>query len=458
MTRPDRPRSSTAVAAAPGSGSFRGAGEQLWYACLGIARAVGSRLAPILLVGLFILPQSTLAQEPRRTILDMLFGTPHVRREAPRIYDDEFDREPRPAPQRRRPKPAAKAKTKPTPSVTVIETRPVVEKAPDAKTVLVIGDFVASSLADGLTEAFSETAGLRVESRTDGSSGLVRDDHFDWLAEFPASVQAVKPQLIVISLGANDRQLLRFGEAREKFRSEGWTAEYTRRVDLLAKEAQATKVPVLWVGMPPFPSTMMSADMVTLNAIYRSAAERAGAEFVDVWDGFVDEDGKFVMTGADINGQQVRLRGEEGINFTPAGKRRLAFYLENDIRRLLGVDQGEGSGTLNERVVPAPTGNEAILRTAPIALTDPELDGGKTLLGGLPETIKGGKSPRDLLVEKGEMVPAPAGRVDDFRLSAPPIAVAPQAAAPDAPASAQSGQDEAGAPAETPLDKTALRP
>ncbi|OLP61047.1 hypothetical protein BJF93_03025 [Xaviernesmea oryzae] len=414
-----------------------------WHVLAGFSR--GARIVLMVLLSFSLLPVPASAQEPRRTILDMLFGTPRVRREAPRVYDDPSLDERPAAPQRRRPKPA-KLKAK-TPSVTVIETPKLVEKAADAKKVLVLGDFVASSLADGLTEAFEETAGIVVEGRTDGSSGLVRDDHFDWLKMLPVAVEDTKPALLVISLGANDRQMLRFGEAREKFRSEGWKTEYTSRVEKLAKLAQAAKLPVLWVGMPPFPATMMSADMVTLNAIYRDAAESTGAQFIDVWDGFADEDGKFVMTGADINGQQVRLRGQDGITFTPAGKRRLAFYLEKDIRRLLGLDQSEPSGDLKDRVVTAPAGNEAIVRTAPIALTDPELDGGHTLLGATPAAAKDGKSPRDLLVEKGEVATAPAGRVDDFRL---PGALA-------GPDRAQSASD-AGAQAAVPLSDDTLRP
>ncbi len=56
---------------------------------------------------------------------------------------------------------------------------------------------------------------------------------------------------------------------------------------------------------------------------------------VDVY--VFDENGKFVISGSDINGQQVRLRGSDGINFTKAGKRKLAFYVEKEIRRVLGT-------------------------------------------------------------------------------------------------------------------------
>ena len=78
--------------------------------------------------------------------------------------------------------------------------------------------------------------------------------------------------------------------------------------------------------------------------------EAAGGTFVDVWDGFVDEAGKFVITGSDVNGQQVRLRGSDGINLTKAGKRKLAFYAEKDIRKILG----DASILVNATVVRVP--------------------------------------------------------------------------------------------------------
>jgi len=176
--------------------------------------------------------------------------------------------------------------------------------------------------------------------------------------------------------------------------------------------------------MPPFQSTAMTADMVTLNGIFRAETEKVGGTFIDIWDGFVDEGGKFVMTGSDINGQQVRLRGSDGVNLTKAGKRKLAFYVEKDIRKLLGdaavsTQDVPGADGLKDLVVAAPTANEDIVQTQPISLDDPNLDGGSSLLGGTATLTSNGRSPRDRLVEKGEIAEAPAGRVDDFRLAKP---------------------------------------
>lgn len=360
------------------------------------------------------------AQE-RRTILDMLFG--FGRRQPPPVYDDVPIYEPRQKqPQQQRPKARkTQQKAKPAP----VEPAPVVvEKLETAKKVLVIGDFMAGSLGDGLKTAFETTPGIVIETRANGSSGLVREDYFNWPENLPAYIAETKPSLIIISLGANERQQMAIGGEKEKFRTDRWLTEYTRRTSAFAALARVDKTQLLWVGMPPFQSTSMTADMVTLNGIFRTETEKVGETFVDIWDGFVDEDGKFVMTGSDINGQQVRLRGSDGINLTKAGKRKLAFYVEKDIRKLLGdatasAQDIPGADGMKDLVVAAPTANEDIIQTQPIGLDDPDLDGSTTLLGGGAVLTSNGRSPRDRLVEKGDVAEAPSGRVDDFRLAKP---------------------------------------
>jgi hypothetical protein len=363
-------------------------------------------------------PIGTAAAQERRSILDFFLGRP---RQQQRVYENFGDRERgfRPPPPDVR-RPSKPQRAKPRPVVTPAPEPEIVEKAADAKTVLVIGDFVAGSLSDGLQTAFAETPGIVVEDRSEGSSGMVRDDYFDWPNMLAVYADDIKPSLIVISLGANDRQQMKIGSAREKYRTDAWTAEYTRRVAGFAALARSRSVPLLWVGMPSFQSPAMTADMVTLNGIFRTETEKAGGQFIDIWDGFVDEQGRFVTTGSDINGQQVRLRGADGINLTPAGKRKLAFYVEKDIRRLLGEAATPGGdipdpSAMKDLVVTAPT-SETIVKTQPISLIDPDLDGAGALLDVGALTSSTGRSPRDLLVDKGEVPPAPAGRIDDFRL------------------------------------------
>ncbi|MDM7981821.1 MAG: DUF459 domain-containing protein [Rhizobium sp.] len=354
------------------------------------------------------------AQQPerRRTLLDLLFG----------------ERQPTYVPPQNVQRPReTNTRKKTSGSVTTINTRPQSTRAvaapppppklDNAKTVLVLGDFVASALGDGLKTAFEDSPGVVVENRANGSSGLVRDDFYDWPGQLPALVGEVKPSVVVIQIGANDRQQLVTPTGRLDFRTDPWFTAYGDRVARLASVAAETRVPIIWVGLPAFRPQNMTADALRLNTIYRSSIEKVNGEFVDIWEGFVDQEGRFIVTGSDINGQPVRLRGNDGIGFTGPGKRKLAFYVEKSVRRYLGDMTSPDlvrldASNLPELLTLSPSENKAIVTTPPIDLFDPELDGADELLGGTVPTSSTFPTPRDQLVQNGRLPDPPAGRVD----------------------------------------------
>ncbi|MER9740716.1 DUF459 domain-containing protein [Mesorhizobium sp. M0187] len=322
----------------------------------------------------------------------------------------------------------AKPKVKKKPRAPVEPSAPIVEKTPDARVILVIGDFMANGLAEGLETAFADNANVRIVERANGSSGFVRDDVYNWPEQVKSLVETEKPSVVVVMLGSNDRQQMRVNDVREQPRSENWTKEYERRTEALGKALAATKVPYLWVGMPAFKTPKMTSDMLAFNDIYHSAAEKNGGEFVDVWDGFVDENGAFVSTGPDINGQAVRLRSDDGINVSKAGKRKLAFYTEKPLAKILGL---AAPGSVLTAAAPAGAPVEApslpaapivVDRTVPMLLNDPALDGGTELLGAAAAPKANPDLPGEKLILEGKAPEASPGRADDF--SWPPKAAA----------------------------------
>lgn len=357
------------------------------------------------------------AQERPRTLLDMIFGTPRQT-----YVEPPPPRSPRQPANVRPQAPRAKPSTS-RGSVTTITTAPPKPAPPakleDARKILVVGDFFANALADGLTEAFSDAPGVQIIEKSNGSSGLVREDYYDWPNELPKLIAEVKPAMVVVQIGANDRQQLATPSASHDFRTPSWYQEYERRIGALARISTEQDIPLLWVGLPAFRSPTMTSDAITLNGIYRSTVTAAGGEFIDIWEGFVDIDGRFLVTGSDINGQQVRLRGADGIGLTAPGKRKVAFYVEKSARRLLGEMAVPGvlnleDGSLPDLVSLPPSENQLIVRTRPIDFSDPDLDGGAELLDRDRLAISPVPTPRDNLIEKGELPPAPFGRVDDF--------------------------------------------
>jgi hypothetical protein len=375
-----------------------------------------------------LVPSESFAQEQRRTLFEMLFGRPVGRDDASgREYQPRNRRDFPSAPRERsvtRPQPARKA-----PSVVQMRTaKPEpAAKLENARRVLVIGDFLAGGMGEELVNAFASSPAIAVDVRANGSSGLVRTDYYDWFANLPQFITETNPATIVIMMGSNDRQQMQIGDIREKFGTDVWFKEYERRIDELLALAGRPKVPLLWVGLPAFQSPSLSADLVGFNRLYRSHVEKYGGEFVDVWDGFVDEAGKFVITGYDMNGQQARLREADGIGMTQAGKRKLAFYVEKFVRRHLD-SAGPDLVKLDGSNLPALTSLPALgidagqVRTQPISLTDPNLDGGDKLLGDAPlaagpTRVSVVESPRERLTKRGEMADAPAGRIDDYRVA-----------------------------------------
>ncbi|MFS2324371.1 DUF459 domain-containing protein [Brucella sp. H1_1004] len=345
---------------------------------------------------------SASAQNRPRTIFDMLFG-PKQTQPQPQ-YEQPKPQRTRPAKPKRAPKavtPAARAvpATPPQPEINFVE------KKPDAKKILVVGDFIGNGLAEGLDVAFAADSDLRIVSRINGSSGFVRDDHFDWPANIGKILDEEKPAAVVVMIGSNDRQAITINGQSLAARSPEWTAEYQNRVSKFLREITDKNYPLIWVGQPPFRPRGMSQDMLALNEIYRTTSEKAGAKFVDVWDGFIDEEGNFSQTGFDINGQTARLRGNDGINTTTAGKRKLAFYAEKPLQALFGSSKD------NEQLLPtaqiiAP--EKPIDRIAPISLRDVDQDTSGVLLGG----VIAPKTKNNQIPNKGSG--ASSGRADDF--------------------------------------------
>ncbi|MGE3306254.1 MAG: DUF459 domain-containing protein [Rhizobiaceae bacterium] len=293
---------------------------------------------------------------------------------------------------------------------------PAVEKSDTAKVVLVVGDFMANGVSEGLTEVYAQNPDVKVIERSNGSSGFVRPDFYNWPEEIKALIDTEKPSAVVFMLGSNDRQQMTVGEVREEPMSDIWVAEYTKRASALAGAIKEKGVPFVWVGMPAFKSKKMTSDMLVLNDAFRTAAQAGGGEFIDIWDGFVDENGAYVQTGPDINGQPVRLRASDGINFSRPGKRKAAFYTEKPLAKILGGGGvnapavqflGTGNGTANPLTVD---------RTVPVSLIDPELDGGAELMGGQAPAPRASelRTIGERLVIEGIAPAATPGRADDF--------------------------------------------
>lgn len=345
-------------------------------------------------------------------------------------------------------------------------------------TIGVLGDSIADWLAYGLEEALADNSELGVVRKIRPGVGLIRNDAKaeDWVAAARALSSGEKLDYLVVVMGLSDRQPIRDraparaatrpgqpGAAQPapsaqsntpqstlpappadgppdeaptnaetppavaapdgpattvsyEFRSEKWVELYSKRVDEMIAALKSSRVPILWVGLPTVRGARSKGEIIFLNDLYRGRAEKAGITYVDVWDGFVDEDGNYAQYGPDYEGQTRRLRTADGVHFTKAGALKLAHYVRREIERLMlvrttpmaipGPEQMQG---------PAVPGEPA---ARPLAGPVVPLTG----VGNAPGELVGAGFSRSEAVDpvaarvlvRGESLAAPAGRADDF--------------------------------------------
>jgi uncharacterized protein len=382
-------------------------------------------------------------------------------------------------------------------------------ETPPSQTVVVIGDSMADWLGYGLDENYAEQPEIGVERKIRATSGLVRYDAknetLDWPQAAKDALSNAKPNAIVIMLGLNDRVPLREkapvqpkrsgepaqganespGQASQDkaatpsdaqalpqtaaqqpvpsgpydFHTDQWAALYVKRVDAMIAALKSKGVPVIWVGLPAIRGTKATSDVSYLDELYRERAERAGIIYVDIWDGFVDEDGDFAMQGPDFEGQIRRLRTADGVYFTKAGAVKLASYVDRELRRVMpssvppvalpGPETTPKSGSASARPDVGPV----------LPLTSSAGDHGSELLGGKDHSTQ--TTPDSIaakVLSRGETLAVPVGRADDFSWprpgsdasAGPEVLPEPVAAAPDTPekqdtAAKGDGKDQADA-------------
>ena len=190
---------------------------------------------------------------------------------------------------------------------------------------------------------------------------------------------------MVVVVGANDRQQMRAGKSRLAPHSDAWEKAYVSRITGMADTLKVFGRPFFWVSAPPMRSSSASRDMAYLNGLYKPAVTAAGGHYVDIWNGFTDDNGNYTSSGPDVDGQLRALRSSDGINFTRAGRLKLAFYVEREIRKQTGIGTGSvdlfASASQTSQIEIGPDGVKRLVGPV-ISLSDPLPGASRTLAGG----------------------------------------------------------------------------
>jgi uncharacterized protein len=205
----------------------------------------------------------------------------------------------------------------------------------DTYRVQVYGDSIAEGLLSGVVEALAGDNRVQVQRSRHALGGVLRNEFIDEVQIIDSNLSRTPMHVVLVMVGLYDRYPWRpqGGNRRVPVGSDEWKAEYARRVDRLMKVFKARNAALYWIGLPVMRRPEFSDDAQMINEIVRERAYVNGQKFIDVFSQFADEKGAFNAYGPEIDGKIRLLREADGIHFTLAGNRKLAHFVEREVRR-----------------------------------------------------------------------------------------------------------------------------
>lgn len=329
--------------------------------------------------------------------------------------------------------PAARPRRSAPPAATAVkQEKPKVDPSTH---VVVFGDTLAGFARQGLDAHFAENQDVAVVPKI-REVGLARPDPADWPNFIKSTLDGgQKATVAVVMLGTNDRQPIRDGDETAEPLTDRWKEFYRRRVDAIVNTLRERNIPMVWIGMPPMKNSKASEEVVAVNEIYKASVQRGGGAYVDIWPGFVDDENRYTAEGPDVDGEPAKLRTNEGVYFTRAGARKVAFFADTEIKRLLGqgatataatpanITPADGSSLPSvEAAIPAPPDAAApvSLPSKPLVgpvlpLTRQEVTPGGTLVSAPPKLSGDNAYTVQRALRVGIAPASRPGRADDFR-------------------------------------------
>jgi len=236
----------------------------------------------------------------------------------------------------------------------------------DIYQLYVVGDYMAEGLLGGLFEALGGDTRLQIDQRHRSFSGLTRPDVEEELRDLETELQTTPRHIVIVMFGVQDRVSLRVPNGKRLLPgSEEWRAEYARRADKLMKMLKRRNVAVYWVGLPNLRRSESNDDAQMINEVVRERVYLNGLKYIDAYAGFSDDTGAFSPYGPDLTGKIRLLREGDGIYFTAAGNRKLAHFVEKELKRDLTQAKSDrsvplaGAETEQSRINPGKIDDQA---------------------------------------------------------------------------------------------------
>ena len=186
--------------------------------------------------------------------------------------------------------------------------------------VVVVGDSLAQGIGTFAERVFRPNL-VNVWREGRISTGLSREDFYDWPAQMRVIVNRARPDLTIVMIGENDGQSLvdEHGHTVAQIGTSDFPTAYEERAREFAKIATSQGGHVIWVGLPQ-PRDTRRWDFIGRQnqAFAQAAAQLPNVAYFDTWTTFAAPNGGYTAYYRD--GSHVTLvRADDGVHFNADG-------------------------------------------------------------------------------------------------------------------------------------------
>ena len=219
--------------------------------------------------------------------------------------------------------------------------------------ILIAGDsMILEGFGVALERRLKGLPGLTVVRKGRYSSGLARPDYFNWMPYLKELLDKYKPDLLVVSLGANDPQdIVDEHGKRHYVATPDWNEQYAARARQFIETAQEAGCFIFWVGLPIMGRAPYGARIENLNEVVRGVCQdSAGCTYVDTWLVLADSKGDYTTFIKNSKGKHIRIRAKDRIHLTEAGGEIMVDHFLEDAEQYVKLPEPEENSEGKEKL------------------------------------------------------------------------------------------------------------
>jgi hypothetical protein len=203
---------------------------------------------------------------------------------------------------------------------------------------LLIGDSLGNNLGYGMKGELNKQTSLSFNLKAKASTGLSNPWFYNWQTNQATFLKTYKPNLVIVFLGANDRQDYVVNGKNQNFSTPAWIATYRANITKLATAATNSGAYVLWVGLPIMkPYNYAKGETLIDQQFALTVPKIPGATYLETRNLTADAKGNY-REGGLVNGKYTQIRGQDGIHFSSGGQPVIGTYVINFINRTYHVN------------------------------------------------------------------------------------------------------------------------